>query len=291
MLTRNFVLLLSLLVVMFSANKNVSAQAAPPIDAGVSRELARWRAAHYSDVRYKLNLTFEKQSPTLKGSIEISLKNAADKIVLDWRKIKGKEQFAGVSNANINGNAAKFEETNEHLVFKEGVRQGENVIKLDFTSPIATSSAAVTRYIDKEDGAEYIYSLFVPSDASTAFPVFDQPDLKARFTLTVNTIGRTTGSWQVVSNSEPENSFSSTFGTLYKFKETQPISTYVFAFAAGEFVVSYEHPLEKFAKDISHPTEQEFNSWKANKGSSVYLRKSQREKFKQHEVEVFRLNR
>ncbi len=64
---------------------------------------------------------------------------------------------------------------------------GENVIKLDFTSPILTSGSAITRYVDKEDGSEYIYSLFVPSDASTAFPVFDQPDLKARFSLTVDT--------------------------------------------------------------------------------------------------------
>ncbi len=63
------------------------------------------------------------------------------------------------------------------------IKPGENVIKLDFTSPILTSGSAITRYVDKEDGAEYIYSLFVPSDASTAFPVFDQPDLKARFTL------------------------------------------------------------------------------------------------------------
>ncbi len=76
-------------------------------------------------------------------------------------------------------------EHDDHLIFRDGVVAGENVIKLDFTSPILTSGSAITRYVDKEDGAEYIYSLFVPSDASTAFPVFDQPDLKARFTLNV----------------------------------------------------------------------------------------------------------
>ena len=43
--------------------------------------------------------------------------------------------------------------------------------------------AAITRYEDKDDGSEYIYSLFlfVPMDASMAFPCFDQPDLKGRF--------------------------------------------------------------------------------------------------------------
>ena len=29
--------------------------------------------------------------------------------------------------------------------------------------------------------SDYVYSLFVPADASTLFPCFDQPDLKARF--------------------------------------------------------------------------------------------------------------
>ena len=75
---------------------------------------------------------------------------------------------------------------NEHLILpKEFLKTGENVIKINFASPIKTSGAAVTRYVDKEDNAEYVYSLFVPSDASTAFPVFDQPDLKARFQLNI----------------------------------------------------------------------------------------------------------
>lgn len=263
---------LSLLIVMFSINKNVSAQAAPPIEPGVSRELARWRAAHMQDVRYKLNLTLEKMSPTLKGSIEISLKTDADQIILDWRKIKGKEQFASVSNVNINGNVVKFEEINEHLVFKEGVRQGENVIKLDFTSPIATSGAAVTRYVDKEDGAEYIYSLFVPSDASTAFPVFDQPDLKAKFTPFISA----PKGWKVITNygnviESPPNRNPQADRIYYTAIETQPLSTYVFGFSAGDF----ERVIDTSNESLG----------------SVYVRKSQAEKFKQHAAEVFRLNR
>ena len=184
----------------------------PPIEPGVSHELAKWRAARYSDVRYKLNLTLEKMSPVLKGTMEIRVKVAAGSepgavatgfptpIILDWRKIRGNESLSTISNVSVNGEAknpvaiapgsdpiaaARFEERDEHLIFRDGVVLGENVIKLDFTSPILTSGSAITRYVDKEDGAEYIYSLFVPSDASTAFPVFDQPDLKARFSVTV----------------------------------------------------------------------------------------------------------
>ena len=49
----------------------------PAIEPGVSLELAKWRAARYSDVRYKLNLTLEKMSPVLKGSMEIRVNLSA----------------------------------------------------------------------------------------------------------------------------------------------------------------------------------------------------------------------
>ncbi len=228
-------MVLRVLVLVLLAAVTAFAQG-PPIEPGVSQSLAKWRAARYSDVRYKLNLTLEKMSPVLKGTIEIrvnigvrTLLSASPQsgenppIVLDWRKLAGHESDSTISNVSINGSPAQrvsphggdadksvrtpgddadkivrtpFEESNEHLIFRDGVVAGENVIKIDFTSPILTSGSAITRYVDKEDGAEYIYSLFVPSDASTAFPVFDQPDLKARFSLSAE-IPR---AWEIVTN-------------------------------------------------------------------------------------------
>src|SRR5215213_3525214 len=87
---------------------NLFAQTRPPdiLAPGVSQELAKWRAARYSDVRYKINLILEKMSPVLKGTIEIRVKlseppasaggqkgdGSIPLIVLDWRKIKGHEE-------------------------------------------------------------------------------------------------------------------------------------------------------------------------------------------------------
>ena len=128
-------------------------------------------------------------------------------------------QLAGlVSPSNREG---YFEEANEHLIFRDGVVTGENVIKLDFTSPILTSGSAITRYIDKEDGAEYIYSLFVPSDASTAFPCFDQPDLKARFKLEL-VVPR---AWTAIGNAPVARIENAGKGLRrVRFAETRPIS-------------------------------------------------------------------
>ncbi len=291
----------------------------PPVENGVSKPLAEWRARHYSNVRYKLNLTLEQGAPLMKGEIEVrvTLDEEATKnpLVLDWRTTQfandKDKPFANVvavndrtgaqasSLANVaesgvaklnfqqpegqrslsraalmeSGTLALQSLENEHLLIPNGLlKKGENTIKIQFASPIKTSGSAITRYIDKEDGAEYIYSLLVPSDASTAFPVFDQPDLKARFQLTLQTAGRKTESWKVVSNAEPETVGSSTWGVIYKFKETKPISTYVFAFAAGDFV------------KVSEPSA-------VADGSDIYVRKSQAEKFKPHAAEVFRLKR
>ncbi|MGI8670590.1 MAG: M1 family aminopeptidase, partial [Aridibacter sp.] len=292
----------SLIVSLFLAAMTTSARTMPPIEKGVSQTMAKWRAANYSDVRYKLNLTIEKKAPTLKGSIEIFVKVRGEKlevkgentsqlspltshIILDWRKIKGHEELSKISNVSVNGKTSKFEESNEHLIFKENIKTGENIIKLDFESPILTSGGAITRYIDKEDGAEYIYSLFVPSDASTAFPVFDQPDLKAIFQLNVFAPIE----WKFISNmngSSRRRDYDTT-KLRHIFFETKPISTYLFAFAMGEFAVFDEIEYSSSKKFSILPNGEVTDS----SFYKVYVRKSQAEKFKPHAEEVFRLNR
>ena len=52
------------------------------------------------------------------------------------------------------------------------------------------------RFVDPVDGAVYLYSQFETADAKRMFACFDQPDLKARYTLTVTA----PADWKVVSN-------------------------------------------------------------------------------------------
>ncbi|MBL8123628.1 MAG: peptidase M1 [Blastocatellia bacterium] len=207
-----------------------------------------------------------------------------------------------------------YVEQNEHLVFRDGVVAGENVIKLDFTSPILTSGSAITRYVDKEDGSEYIYSLFVPSDASTAYPVFDQPDLKARFTLSISQELdqhkelKPQLDWQFISNTQGEElvvgaalrSGGRSLDFVTEFAETKPISTYVFAFAAGPWekvsmagggggnLSGSEGAPQSKGPTGTLPTGRVTASVPEG---SIYVRKSQAAKFKPHAAEVFRLNR
>ena len=224
----------------------------------------------------------------MKFSVNLTETGAKNDLVLDWRTTQfandKDKPFAEVVKVNesivkeiVPNGVFDYQTNKEHLIVsKKYLKTGENVLQIKFASPIKSSGAAVTRYVDKEDNAEYVYTLFVPSDASTAFPVFDQPDLKARFTLGV-TIPQSLN-WQIITNS-PLKSYLSPYciqpavrvepasdtngfvidekqpirkvtttntpklesqdfkgcGKGYLFEETKPISTYVFAFAAGEF--------------------------------------------------------
>jgi aminopeptidase N len=276
----NMIKLILLTFLLLSLSTVLHAQTKDP-EPGVPRELARWRAEHYSDVHYKLNLELAPGAQMLKGSMEIraTLKEGADSIILDWRinPLKEGQSRPRVWEVTLNGKEAQgWKEANEHLIIP-GAQRGENIVSLKFESPIATSGSAVTRYLDREDNSEYIYTLFVPSDASTAFPCFDQPDLKARFKLDV----LAPDNWKVITNTQVSASGSiadvNETATIPKgkagftFQETEPISTYVFAFAAGPFV-------EIEDKTSSIPMR-------------LFVRNSKAEKARKEAAEVFRLNR
>jgi aminopeptidase N len=139
-----------------------------------------------------------------------------------------------VRSLEVNGKAMTAEVSHGHIVLPKGaLKVGENEIKVEFAANVAAAEKAITRYEDRDDGAEYVYTLFVPMDAEMAFPCFDQPDLKGRFQLDL----AAPEAWTVVSNTSPRVRVTTDTGfAVTQFNETEPISTYLFAFAAGPFV-------------------------------------------------------
>src|SRR5262245_47435352 len=206
-------------------------------DEGVSRELARHRAANISDLRYRLSFQLKPGAARVKGRQEIRLKlnNATDPVVLDFRDLdqQGRVIEGVVRNVTANGSVVKgLRQTGGHIVLPAGhFKSGENTIAMDFETGVAPANRPVIRYQDRDDGGEYIYTLFVPMDASLAFPCFDQPDLKARFTLSAGV----PTAWSVVSNTSEQTVTRNGTNSIWDFRETHPISAYLFAFAAGPF--------------------------------------------------------
>jgi aminopeptidase N len=201
-------------------------QAAPPPD-GIPRELARQRAAQLSDVRYHLRFTLIPRAPTVSGHEDLQFRSTSSAaVLLDFRE-------GAVTNLAVNGTLVPAKIENGHIELPaSAIHTGENAVSMDFSAPVAAAGKAITRFEDKDDNTEYLYTLFVPMDAEMAFPCFDQPDLKGRFHLELTA----PENWTPISNTPIESQSPADAGQrLTIFSETRPISTYLFAFAAGPF--------------------------------------------------------
>ena len=207
--------------------------AATPPD-GIPRDLARQRAAQISDVRYQLRFTLTPHAPSASGHEELRFRaSVSSPVLLDFRE-------GTASNLTVNGVSVPAKMDNGHIELPaNAIHAGENVVTMDFTAPVAPAGKAITRFEDKDDNTEYLYTLFVPMDAEMAFPCFDQPDLKGRFHLQLIA----PRNWTVISNTAIESQSQGAPGLRTTvFSETRPISTYLFAFAAGPFRKVHETP-------------------------------------------------
>lgn len=196
---------------------------------GVPHVLATERAAQLRDVRYALSLDVTRADSAL-GSVVVSFtQRAARNVVLDFRGL-------AVTRIVANGQALAADDpavwNRAHISIPAShTRAGPNEIRITFASPIAAAGASIIRSRDAADGQDYLYTLLVPSDANLLFPCFDQPDLKARVTLSVTAPGR----WSVLANGAAIRTDSALSTVTHRFAETRPISTYLIAFAAGPY--------------------------------------------------------
>ncbi len=221
-----------LLMVFMVSGGAVSAWAqtsSPP--AGVSLDVATSRAAVVFDLRYHLTLNVPKalaEPITGTNRITFDLRSNTQPLVIDFETSRDH-----VKSVQANGAAAAFEYLNGHIIVPStALKTGRNEIVVTFNA----GDASLNR------SADFMYALFVPARARQAIPVFDQPDLKARWTLDLTY----PEGWQAVSNGaagvqgvggviKPAAPPAS-WRTL-TFAETEPLSTYLFSFVVGDFKV------------------------------------------------------
>src|SRR4051812_8871866 len=202
---------------------SVSKAPDPFMGPGISRELAADRSANIGNIRYAMRLAVAS-TDVARGSITVRfrVKRTAD-VVLDFRGSR-------LTNVAVNDKSANTAFNGMHLrIPAEAIRAGENVVTADFSTPIAAAGASIIKFHDDKDGADYLYTLLVPSDANLLFPCFDQPDLKARLTLELTVPQK----WKALANGITEHVDSADGIARYQFRETDPLPTYLFAFAAG----------------------------------------------------------
>ena len=148
------------------------------LSKGVSKDLADHRKANISNVIYDLTFNIPanmNEKVTGKNVITFDLEEKTD-VILD---------FQGGFNETcyvISGKRAKRRQAvatyqNEHIVIPmKYLQEGTNKVELSFTC----LDKALNRHQD------YMYTLFVPDHARSAYPCFDQPDLRARYLTEIN---------------------------------------------------------------------------------------------------------
>jgi aminopeptidase N len=193
-----------------------------PPEPGIAETLARERAATIRDLQYDLDLQVPaaRTSPVSgRVAVRFSLVSAG-RVVLDFSRPRD-----AVRGLRLDGREAAFEAVNGHLVLQP-VPAGAH--------EVATAFVAGAEALNRND--DFLYTLFVPSRARLTFPCFDQPDLKARYSLMLTV----PAGWQAVSNGAAAATDAGVRGpatATITFAPTPPLSTYLFAFAAGRFSV------------------------------------------------------
>lgn len=140
----------------------------------------------------------------------------------------------------------------------ENLKIGQNIIEIKFSSEYNTDGNGLHSMLDT-DGQQYIYVQTEPFYNNRVYPIFDQPDLKAK--MKFHFIAPT--DWSIVSNTAYKtkmvvsdylacNSLKSEFEnillgnlyedfsgnleqTFYMFNQTPLLSTYLFAFVGGPY--------------------------------------------------------
>ena len=148
-----------------------------------------------------------------------------------------------VISATLNGAAVDVSGFDGESIFITNLA-ADNVLVIELEAEYSKSGEGLQRSVDPADGEVYLYSQGETAHIRNMFACFDQPSLKATFTLTVTTPGH----WQAVSNNPVES--KTTKGELveWKFTTTPRIATYLDALIAGPY--SSVHDVYKGEKEI-----------------------------------------
>lgn len=198
----------------------------PRLQRGVSWQLAQHRSETLASLQVDYSLIIPAaRERRIEGTAQLrfSYSGRADSdrfpLVIDF--VDAAER---VDSLDVNGESVPVRAIEDHLLVPADLLvEGPNSIVLSFVA----GDEALNRSDD------FLYTLFVPDRAHFSLPVIDQPNLKVEVSweLTVP------AEWEVVANG-PALSRSEQGGTAtHRFAASEPIPSYLFAFATGEFNV------------------------------------------------------
>ncbi|MBS1984127.1 MAG: aminopeptidase N [Bdellovibrionales bacterium] len=199
----------------------------PSGDIPLTQADAERRSGRITDIRYIMSFKLGSEAPNFSGTTQIkfNLTSARSDLRVDF-------QDGDIESVEANGKPVRFtRQPDFFMVDSDGLQRGPNEIVVHYKHAYSNSGAGLYRFKDPEDGLTYLYTDFEPRDASKLFPCFDQPDLKARYTLTAEV---PTG-WTVISSTYAQKITNKGKTRIWSFPESASFSTYLFSLHAGPY--------------------------------------------------------
>lgn len=200
-------------------------------ERGLSEKEAALRSENISGVSYHLAVSLDETSSEFTGRqrIEFTLNQANRDLTIDFSGGK----ILSIEYDQRHLSWSEYDENDFFIVIPQKILStGTHAIQIEFSHPYSNSGTGLHRFQDPEDNRTYLYTQFEAYDANQMFPCFDQPNLKATFTLEVVAPPQ----WQVISATRESSvkKISST-QTKWEFPKSPLMSTYVFSLHAGPY--------------------------------------------------------
>jgi aminopeptidase N len=210
----------------------------------LERTFAAARRAQIKSVQYDTAFTFLEGKDTFSGvtAIQLELNDLNKPLSVDWLGTKP-------TAVTVNGKTiTDFKTAVGFLEIPATYLKVKTELTFTYTNAYSKEGEGIQKVTDPEDKKEYVYTDFEPYQAHQFFPCFDQPDLKAHFTVTVTAPKE----WKAIANELiAEASVKDGLRTT-RFKPTPLLSTYLMFVGAGPFEVwtakADKIPMEIYAR-------------------------------------------
>lgn len=190
------------------------------VENGVSEALAQLRKQQVSSVSYGLSFQIPNDKNEEISSnliLDFNLSGSNQPLYLDF-----KEKAQNIKSIQVNGKKVMIVHEKGHIIIPDNeLVLGKNTITISFI--------AGNLSLNRND--DFLYTLLVPDRASTLFPCFDQPDIKATYKLSLSV----PKDWSVLAGADVKEKVEKGDFITYNFGGSDKMSTYLFSFVAGKF--------------------------------------------------------
>ena len=220
---KNYFLFIVCFFILISCDKEESLK----LEKGISYELAKYRKQQIADIVYNLHFKVPNQkSQPIPSILNVNflVKDLKNDVFLDFN-----EDISKLKSIKINNETSTINHQKEHLIIdKSKLVLGTNRVEILFN--------AGEKSLNRSN--EFLYTLLVPDRASTLFPCFDQPDIKAKYNLRITA----PKDWKVLAGGFIESSLEVDNFIEHTFATSDLMSTYLFSFVAGKFTEETKNP-------------------------------------------------